>query len=145
MALSQLRWHVVYDKVQPTKILATVGVSNETIQCIAYHYGFKDQNLDSRTSLDEHLWFSQKPAWDLHIAYSLALQEAAYDVDLIQSSIREILRTGAQAAVSSAQYAYFQVLVGIPVSQALTAAGITGIKKMIYGASIKAALKGVVM
>jgi hypothetical protein len=112
MALSQLNWHVIYDKIQPTKILATVGVSNETIQCIAYHYGFKDQNLDSRTSLDEHLWFSQKPAWDLHIAYSLA---------------------------------YFQVLVGIPVSQALTAAGITGIKKMIYGASIKAALKGVVM
>ena len=132
------------DKAQSKKIIATVGVSNGEIQCIAYHFHFKDQNLDAKVSIGEKLWFSQKASWDLQIAYSLAEQGAAYDTELIRSSIKEILRSGAEAAVSATQFAYFQVLIGIPVGQLLTAAGVTGIKKIVYDVAIKSVLKGVV-
>jgi hypothetical protein len=140
-----LQYYVVYDKFQPTKIIATVGISNEEIQCIAYHYDFKDQNLDSKVSLGEYFWLSQKSSWDLHIAYSLMIHGVAFDVGLMQKSIKDILQTGAQAAVDATQYAYFQILVGIPISQLLTAAGVTGIRKVIYNTAIKSILKGVVL
>lgn len=142
MLTSTLTWYVVYAKTQPTKILATVGVADDLVRCIAYHYDFRDLNLDSKISIMERVLGNERAAWNLHIAYDLARQGVAFDTKLIVSSINTILKSGGESAIGAAKFAYFQVLVGIPVSKLLTAAGVTGIKKFVYGSAIKSAIKG---
>ncbi len=143
MVAPTLIWYAVCGKNQPTKVLATVGVADDLVHAVAYHYSFNDSNLDGKISLSERMWNNQRASWNLHIAYDLARQGVAFDSGMIVSNINDILRSGGEAAVSAAQFANFSILIGPAVNKILVNAGVTGIKKLVYSQIIKSALKEV--
>ncbi len=154
--MSETQWFTVKHRWQTKKIISTYGVTDGKLSAIAYHYDFRDKNLDGKVKWHEklysHITMDQKNEFDMMIGEDIMLKATDDNFPLSieegakfrQKAFLKILGDVSQLTEEAINFVYFKTIVGQGVSKALTAAGVEGIKKLVYSQAIKSILNGVI-
>ncbi len=154
--MKEMQWFIVKHRWKTDKIIATYGIADGKLSAIAYHYDFRDQNLDGHTSFVEKVYskviMDQKNEFDMMIGEEIMLRATDADFPLSvedgarirQKALLKMLGDVAELTEEAINFVYFKTIVGQGVSRLLTAAGVEGIKKFVYSQAIKSVLNGIV-
>lgn len=150
----EIKWYVAIDDSK--KVVATYGAYDKKLVAIAYHYDFRDFSRDGSVSFGEAFWgmvFSNEQEINMIIANDIR-QRANDDlnfqishedgVDLYIKSVKHFLNDTKTLISKSVDFIYFNTLVNNAVGHALTAYGVTGVKKFVYRSAYTHLFKAII-